>query len=411
MRKLLSIFVLVMCVVVSVFPQKQSGKGKPTPRMKSSEKDVEEKLSASTDKPVEWERHSFPTDEFSALFPRKPVLSQETFSESAMGTQSLNAYTAVGDDAVYIVGRLSLPYTVTDPQVKKDFYKLVVEGASDAEEVDWAPQKELEINGRMTVEIRGVTRNSGGGAIFRAFFVGKGLYYQMSMAAILPGMEKEERDVINKGLEEDFARFFDSFEHISNAGSSPVLSNPILAGRLENGIYTSEYFGFSIKVPVGWRVADDRDMVDVREHGRNVLSTMSSPVVPKQTSERKTLFLFSSKPLGADENYMMNCTPIRMPPGTSIGQFAMFGEKLLTQPGTGYSIIKKSYPLKIGENMFQSFDMKRQLGEMEYFQSVYLIMKKGHVLMFTATYDGSGNSTALEALNSIKFNSAIKPKK
>lgn len=411
MRKIILISLLITCTVVSAFPQKQSGKGKTPPPVKDLEKDVEEKLAASTEKPVEWERHIFAADEFSALFPRKPVVGQETFSEPAMGTQTLNTYTSVGDDSVFIVGRMSLPYTVTDPQVKKDYYRLVVEGASDAEEIDWAPQKELEINGRMTVEIRGVTRNSGGRAIFRAFFVGKGLFYQMSLAAILPGMEKEESDIINKGLEDDFSRFLDSFEYISKGSTPAVLSNPILSGTLENGIYTSAYFGFSIKVPAGWRVAGDQEMVDVREHGRNVMRTMSSPIVPKQTSERKTLFLFSSKPLGADDNYMMNCTPIKAPPGTTIGQFAIFGEKLLTQSGTGYSVVKRPYTIKLGENIFQSFDMKRQLGELEYFQSVYMIMKKGHVLMFTATYDGSGNSTALEALNSIKFSAAVKPKK
>ncbi len=124
------------------------------------------------------------------------------------------------------------------------------------------------------------------------------------------------------------------------------------------------------------------------------------------SKDRKTLFLFSLKGLGADRNFMMNCTVLKMPSAKVTGaQFTQVMESMIGKTSI-YKLVQRTRPVRLGKNTFSSFDMKGELAGFFVEQSVFVIVKKGYALSFSATYDADSKPLVMEAMNSIVFRAA-----
>lgn len=365
------------------------------------------KLTATMAREVEWKLHSFPEDGFAAMFPRPPVVETEELFEPSFGKINLKIYTSIGDGIVFVIGKTNLPYVVKDEEVARSFRAKALEGVAEEKAFEWVDQKEINIDGRKYLEATGRNKASGGEAVFRAFLAGKGVFYQLAMTVVPEGVDEEEKGIINRGLREDKDRFISSFQVFDlTVPAVIVFVEPIFRGSFENGVFTSEYFDFTIYIPEGWHEIDQADVSGLKEQTKGLMENNSSINLSKVSSTRKNLFMFSSKSLGSDENYMVNCTIVKTPAAdVTATQFSQVLENIFGKIRL-FKLLNRTHTVTVGKNSYASFDLAGAIGEFKYGQSVYVTVKKGHVLAFSITYREGMKAKQQEIIKSITFSPA-----
>ncbi len=239
---ILSIFI---CQPPFAFSQKSKRPVRKQAQKPPKEEDASVKLLLSMSEPIAWKTHYFPNDGFAISFPRTPITSTEVLSDPSLGKLTLKLHTSMGDSSIFIIGKIALPYPITDDGVAKMLREKAMEGVAESGTFEWSRPVEIKVKDRDVLEAHGQEKG-GGNARFRSFLIGKTFFYQLAMTmapAENPDRDKKETD-----------DYFDSFSPIVTVVQAPATpSNPIFKSSFNNGIYTSDFFGFTMTPPEGWR--------------------------------------------------------------------------------------------------------------------------------------------------------------
>ena len=351
-----------------------------------------------------WKEYVFAESNFKAIFPRTPVKKEEKFDDQFYGTMNLKLYMSSGDSGSFMVGNLALPYSITDERVLKNLYRDLGKEFFSEDEYKNTDSKEIIVNEKPALELSGVSKNDDRQKVrMRVFLVKKDIFYTMVMASPVDDTAATLDPAAQ--LEKQTTDFFNSFTAIS-VSKVPDNQNvsPVFKTSFADGIFKSEYFNFTMQIPKDWHEISQDDVAGIRESSREVLKQNSNIKLPPKTNERRNIFSFSLKPLGADLNSTIVCNITKKPSPQATALHLSKETEQLIRKVNFYTVTKSTHVKKINGIDFVGFEGKGNLGGQEYGNFIYMCLRKEYALVFTVIYYTEEEKSLLtNAINSITF--------
>lgn len=191
--------------------------------------------------------------------------------------------------------------------------------------------------------------------------------------------------------------------------SQEAKSEDVFRSTFTDGVFRSEYFGFTIAVPKKWIRMDEADS-RIRQETKDFVRSNSNVDVSNLKDERSHLFTFSVKTLGATQNYRIACHVRKAPAGTTAEQKSLGLEKALSGVA-GFRISVPTHLVTLGENTFYAVESVASVKGQTVNQTTYFTIRKGHVLTFTTGYDDKTKPLLLDSMKSLKFEDVFNIKK
>lgn len=401
---------------ISIFPQRAkkakskqrrvAGKTVQTAEPKNADADFDEKLARTFAEPEVWKEHAFVEENFKILFPRSFVKDEEEFYDEAVGKVNVITYLSVGDIGAFAVGTFPMPYAVTDENVLRKFYQQAVQELLSTEEYQVSETKAIVVNGKPALEIIAAKdKNQAEKAKMRILLAGRNAFYHLAIP-VVSGKKSEKETLQNRvKFEKQTADFFNSFAELTKAAEvSAANVLPWFQSSYSDGIFRSEYFDFTMKIPKDWIEVAQADIEGMRESGKEFLKENSDVKISLASNARRNLLMFVSKPLGAEKNAVIVCNLTKKPsPSASVLELSSITEQEIKKVKS-FIVTKSTHEINLGNIKFVGFEIKGKRADEEFQQMVYFASEKDFALGFTLTYhDEEQKKTLLETLGSIKF--------
>lgn len=193
----------------------------------------------------------------------------------------------------------------------------------------------------------------------------------------------------------------------------PVTKPPIDQGRLQDGVYTSDYFGFSFTVKPGWVAMDAATRKSVAAAGMAVVEEGATAKKKAQleasmsrTSILITVSKFDVNTPTVEFNAMLMCLAERVPTAIIKTGDDYLRASLLGFEGTAMKaeLVGRTRPEKLGGVAFTVADMKLTAGPRVIMQRYHVRVVNGHVMGFVYSYvDEEDLTHADEMLKTVRF--------
>jgi len=192
----------------------------------------------------------------------------------------------------------------------------------------------------------------------------------------------------------------------------PEFANPLDFGRIENGAYSNDFFGFSLMLREGWFVLGADDKKKIADKGRQVIEE-SAPQKKKAGLEaslaRTSVLLSTSKYQPGtprpEPNAMFVCVAERV--RTDLiktgADYLSQGQRSLSGTAT-LEFVGPVRTEKVGGVEFTVADLKLTVGSVVRTRRQYVRIMKGYALVFAYVYlDEADLKTFDELLGTVKF--------
>ena len=188
---------------------------------------------------------------------------------------------------------------------------------------------------------------------------------------------------------------------------------PVDQGRLEGGVYSNDFFGFSFSVPRGWVAQDVAARKVILDEGRKIVEegATAQKKLGVEAAMNRTFFLLSvskhdpAKP-APDFNALLLCVAERVPTAIVKTEADYIALSLRTLQGSAAKA-ELSGPVRtetVGGVTFAVAEVKMTVGPAIAAQRYYAKLMKGHALSFVYTYvDEADLKSFEEVLKSLKF--------
>lgn len=386
-------------------PPPPIAKSTPEDTVEKSDEEFAAEILASTKEPVAWKQSEFPGFAVSVLMPRPPIRQTETSYETGLGRTKTVMFISVGEDSIFLIGKTSLPYRVTDNKVLRDLYRSLANGMSEEGSAPFQHVRDLEIAGKLAVEMRSLPSDvKYQSALSRSFVVDRDVYILMAMPSEDENNDEPPSEELIVKRTAEFERFFGSvlIEEVNLKPASP--ESPIFASSFDGKRFRSEYFRFSLQIPEGWRQITPEDIEDIQNWGRSTIREETGGRTLPTNRRRTSLSAFTSGPLGEEQLAMIALTVA--------GEARSFEDVKRVATATGklaeglstYQIIEPLGQMKLGSLPAMRMKNRITLAGMVQEQYIHFFLRQGRVLGLTITcMKESDCSVALAATSSIEF--------
>ncbi len=369
-------------------PPPPTSKAAPPSTVSSELTDAEfdAKLLETIQTPQQWKQKSFAGFGLKADLPREPVRQSETFYDEALGNGRMVMYVAAGDEAVFLVGGLALPYSITDEKLLRDTYNDVIKEFANDPDMKLTDPKDFYIEGKLGIEMTTAVGKRIVPAKARVFLTGKNVILMLAAPRELEEGETSTKD-LTKAVHSDLSRFFSSV--VVDKSIQPIIpvnEDPVFAGSFGSGVYRSNHFKFSLRLPDGWLRVSSEDVDGLRKWGRDFLAANSDDRIPVNTKTRQNLATFVSAPLGTEGIASISIN--RGIPATEAGtdmQMAQLTESLVATVAT-YQVLRKPTRVKLGEIPAVVLESKIKFSGAIQNQIIYYFQRNGFVVALTIGY-------------------------
>jgi len=184
-------------------------------------------------------------------------------------------------------------------------------------------------------------------------------------------------------------------------------------GKIENGVYTNDYFDFNIPVPQSWDVRNDEQVKQLQKKGSGLISGNNKELEAKiDEADVNTIVLltvFKNKDDTAankfNPSFIILCENLQGSPDIKKGKdYLDHAKYLMQQSKMPYQFTPEYFTEKIGNKEFDRMDavLDGQMGGIQ--QSYYSIIDKGYALSIIISFVDADQKTELkEIINKIKF--------
>jgi len=184
-------------------------------------------------------------------------------------------------------------------------------------------------------------------------------------------------------------------------------------GKIENGVYTNDYFDFNIPVPQSWDVRNDEQVKQLQKKGSGLISGNNKELEAKiDEADVNTIVLltvFKNKDDTAankfNPSFIILCENLQGSPDIKKGKdYLDHAKYLMQQSKMPYQFTPEYFTEKIGNKEFDRMDavLDGQMGGIQ--QSYYSIIDKGYALSIIISFVDTDQKTELkEIINKIKF--------
>ena len=184
-------------------------------------------------------------------------------------------------------------------------------------------------------------------------------------------------------------------------------------GKIENGVYTNDYFDFNIPVPQNWDVRNDEQVQQLQKKGSGLISGNNKELEAKiDEADVNTVVLltvFKNKDDTAankfNPSFIILCENLQGSPDIKKGKdYLDHAKYLMQQSKMPYQFTPEYFTEKVGNKEFDRMDavLDGQMGGIQ--QSYYSIIDKGYALSIIISFVDADQKTELkEIINKIKF--------
>ncbi len=185
-------------------------------------------------------------------------------------------------------------------------------------------------------------------------------------------------------------------------------------GVVENSTYRNNYFGLSMKLPLGWDVQSQEMQQKIMDIGATMVAGDDENLkTVVKASELQTVNLLAvfKHPIGAPVAYNPNiiciAESIRHMPGIKRGKdYHFHSKKLLESSQIEVSFPKEIYTEQIGGTDFDIMTLQMHFAGQTIKQRQYVAVMKGYALLLIISFTTNEEESELQkALDSILFNS------
>jgi hypothetical protein len=184
-------------------------------------------------------------------------------------------------------------------------------------------------------------------------------------------------------------------------------------GKIENGVYTNDYFDFNIPVPQNWDVRNDEQVQQLQKKGSGLISGNNKELEAKiDQADVNTVVLltvFKNKEdttaVKFNPSFILLCENLQGSPDIKKGKdYLDHAKYLMQQSKMPYQFTPEYFTEKVGNKEFDRMDavLDGQMGGIQ--QSYYSIIDKGYALSIIISFVDADQKIELKGIiNKIKF--------
>jgi hypothetical protein len=177
-------------------------------------------------------------------------------------------------------------------------------------------------------------------------------------------------------------------------------------GELKEGVYTNEFFGFSLPIPESFVVANRKELELLQKVGVEVLTDQTkknAERLEKSIQETAVLLAVFRLPVGQPNNSGVEIGVIRQPAGVTANMALAANSALLTG-SAGYEHTLNLPELSLGGLKFVGAQFERDIFGVTLKQRSYFAMRRGYSILVSVVYTNEEGLEAMQSLlNGIKF--------
>jgi hypothetical protein len=341
------------------------------------------------------------TDGFQVTFPAKPT---RTVSEihTAFGKTNLVNYQLPTSLAFYGVNFLDFPAVVTDKaELDLRFAAMKAAILKDADN-HLMSEKEISFGGSPGVEF--VIENKDNTITTRGLIIQQRFF---QLIVVTKGKFNKSTERIQNFNRKAVDRFINSFSvtEVPTALKSSVELPNDFGIKVENSVFASSFFGFSLKIPENWNLVE-REQTDVLKDlsGQNAgnLAEKSKKALDLSFKNTEFLLMMTKSPMESAVNssvFLVAAEKVSFP---NFLPKAVAESFLKDTVSDNERILKTPNLIKIGGVDFAWVEIENI--ERKYKQRLYVANRKGIALEIFFIYQTEAElKTLLDSLHSIKF--------
>ncbi|MBK9165675.1 MAG: hypothetical protein IPM21_17540 [Acidobacteria bacterium] len=380
---------------------------KPTPAetLEKTDEEFAAEIIRSAEEPIEWKLREFEGFSVKALMPREPIRQTETGFQVGLGRMTSIIYLSVGENAVYVLGKTSLPYRVTDPKLLRDYYREFANGMSGEGPSPFQHIRDLEIAGNLAVELRSLPNDVRfQSTLSRAFIVGRDVFIMIAMPVEDEEDDEPPSEELIKARTAEFERFFNSIVISEQGSPAPTPDPPIFVATFESQLFRSNFFRFKLSVPEGWIRITQEDVADIQNWGRSTIRDETGGRTLPAPQRRTNLAAFLSGPIGMDGLGMINITVANEASSFAEVKRLSGVTATLLSGISSYKVVEPPTQVNLGNISAMRMKNRITLAGASQDQYFFFLLRRGRVLGITVTCTVAADcTTALEAVSKIEF--------
>lgn len=201
-------------------------------------------------------------------------------------------------------------------------------------------------------------------------------------------------------------RFLDSFKFDTtgckeSTGEPGSIPDP---GRTVNGVYTNEYFGLKLKLPVGWPVQDNYIRESILDSGRKASKSKNEEVnaiVEAAAETTQNLLTVFKHSVGTspdfNSSFIFGVERI-IDTVLDAKAYALSSKRLLLTTRPGLEFPRDVYTENLEGVKFAVIEVQSKRGDLQLKQKYYSAIMKGYALFFLLTYSNDEDLLKLEQI-------------
>ncbi|MFI5186948.1 MAG: hypothetical protein ACHQF0_09500 [Chitinophagales bacterium] len=183
-------------------------------------------------------------------------------------------------------------------------------------------------------------------------------------------------------------------------------------GKIENGVYTNNYFAFEIPVPAAWAVQSREQVQQLQKQGEDIASGNNTELRTKlKAADIQTAILltvFKNKPdsaiSGFNSSFIILAENLGMSGVKEGKDYLEHAKEIMKQSNVSYLFSPEYYSEKIGNKKFDAMDATLSSNADSVRQIYYSTIDRNFALSFIISYSNSQQKTELKnIINKIRF--------
>ncbi|MBC7797498.1 MAG: hypothetical protein H7Z37_11550 [Pyrinomonadaceae bacterium] len=351
-----------------------------------------------------WNEYSDTKFGFSVTFPAR---SEDVIKLDYDGLQN---YSASTETAKYYVIAREDGFPLEGKELKA-FYDNLVKSVFESGKSKISSERDVYLNGVLGKEISYEQASLGEPNVMRInwlrvfLIAGKQLVLTVSV----------KKSAYTADFDKYVDKFFDSLKATNELPIVEAKPKPKgLNGTVKNGVYRNDFFGFTLKTPESWQIANADEQLYAKEASKTVMqnsNATNNAMVEKNVDNANFLLMMTKEPLGIPENtsFVIGAEPYAYQ--NDEREIAKISMKSLIDKYNKSAVVKQAkvvrdvFETKIGGKSLTGFEIEAQVQNSKLRQRLYILKQKGYLISFIAGYSKESDSTEIDKiLKTIVFN-------
>lgn len=190
------------------------------------------------------------------------------------------------------------------------------------------------------------------------------------------------------------------------AANALAQTQPDFFGTAGEGVYRNAFFGMTLNFPNEWTVLSREEIEKSLQVGQDILKTQDkkNSAAIEAAAQREILILAVAEKNEATGNISNLFVGVRKQASGVTAEMVLTATKNLLLQNSSIKLVKDTQKIKLGGETFSSVELQNNLHGENFYQRLFVVMRKGYSLNFVVTYKKTESLRAMEnVLQSLSF--------